>query len=216
MLAKIDGEAQRSLIKTYQIETFPTVYIQQFINGTAQERLIYDGNMTASALYEHLRTLHPLTPELVTSAARFNKLRSQINHHLVVGILFDKAPSEVTELVRALGDMQNKYPHIRFALVEDPKVLPEEVAYQAVSSIILYRHPIFESLLGAFENVVINHREDGVTIDEVATVDNIKKLCKAPRLDFIDQWNKDYYFDFERPIVAIFANHQSVGDLEKN
>jgi len=172
--------------------------------------------MTSAALYERLRSLHPLTPELIKTSDRLNKLRSQINHHLVVGILFDKAPSEVSELVSAFGVMQNKHPNIRFALVEDPTVLPEEVAYQAVSSIILYRHPIFEKLLGAFENVVINHREDGVTIDDEATVANIKKLCKAPRLDFIDQWNVDYYFDFERPIVAIFTNHQSVEDLEKN
>jgi hypothetical protein len=104
----------------------------------------------------------------------------------VVGILFDKAPSEVSELIRAFGDMQNKFPAIRFALIEDPTVLPETVAFQAVSSIILYRHPIFEPVLGAFEDVVINHREDGTTIDEVATVANIKKLCKASRLDLID------------------------------
>jgi len=31
---------------------------------------------------------------------------------------------------------------------------------------ILYRHPLFESFIGAFENIVINHREDGQTIDE--------------------------------------------------
>ena len=207
LLAKIDGDAERSLAQTYQIETFPILYIQQYINGTAQERLVYDGNKTASEIYERLRSLHPLTPQFVRSAERLNQLRSQINHHLVVGILFDKAPSEVTELVRAFGDMQNKFLNIRFALVEDPSVLPEEVAYQAVSSIILYRHPIFEQLLGAFEDVVINHREDGTTIDDVATVANIKKLCKASRLDFIDESNVDYYFDFERPIVAIFTNH---------
>ena len=85
--------------------------------------------------------------------------------------------------------MQNKFPEIRFALVENSTVLPEEIANSAVSSIILYRHPIFEQLLGTFENVVINHREDGFTIDEEGTVNNIKKLCKASRLDLIDKWN---------------------------
>ena len=64
----------------------------------------------------------------MTSAERLKKLRSQINHHLVVGILFDKAPSDVTELERALGVMQNKYPNFRFALVADQSVIPEEVA----------------------------------------------------------------------------------------
>jgi hypothetical protein len=136
---------------------------------------------------------------------------------LVLGILFEKAPSEVLELDRAFGVMQNKFPSLRFALVEDPSILPESIVYGAVSSVILYRHPIFEPVLGAFENVVINYREDEVTIDEEATVENIRKLCRATRLDYIDKYNKeDYGKSFERPIVTIFTNHPSVNDLEKN
>jgi thiol-disulfide isomerase/thioredoxin len=152
----------------------------------------------------------------VTSAERLTKLRSQINHHLVVGILFDKAPSDVGELERAFGVMQNKFPNFRFALVADPSVIPEEIAKQAVSSIILYRHPIFEPLLGAYEDVIISYRVDDATIDEDATVENIKKMFKSQRIDFVDRWNVDLYSDFARPIVTIFTNHPSVEDLEKN
>jgi hypothetical protein len=116
--------------------------------------------MTAFELYTFIREINLFTPGLVTSAEQLAKLRSQINHHLVVGILFDKAPSDVTEIERAFGVMQNKYPNFRFALVSDPSVLPEDIAQQAVSSIILYRHPIFEPLLGAFEDVIISYRVD--------------------------------------------------------
>lgn len=85
-----------------------------------------------------------------------------------------------------------------------------------MSSIILYRHPIFEPLLGAFENVIVSYRVDDSTIDEDATIENIKKLFKSQRIDFVDRWNVDLYSDFERPIVTIFTNHPSVEDLEKN
>ena len=122
----------------------------------------------------------------------------------------------MAELERAFGVMQNKYPNLRFALVADPSVIPEEIAKQAVSSIILYRHPIFEPLLGAYEDVIISYRVDDATIDEEATAENIKKMFKSQRIDFVDRWNVDLYSDFERPIVTIFTNHPSVEDLEKN
>lgn len=113
--------------------------------------------------------------------------------------------------------MQNRNPSIRFALVEDPTFLPQNIASEAISSIILYRHPIFEEVLGSYENVVITHREDGTTIDEDATIQNIMNINKASRLDYIDKDNlADYGEKYEKPIVAIFTTHPSVEDLEKN
>ncbi len=85
-----------------------------------------------------------------------------------------------------------------------------------MSSIIVYHHPIFEPVLGPFVDVVINHREDGLTIDEEATYSNIKDMFKASRLDFLDTWNYDFYNSFEKPIVALFTNHPSVEDLGGN
>jgi hypothetical protein len=64
--------------------------------------------------------------------------------------------------------------------------------------------------------VIINHREDDVTIDEETTVNNIRKMCKAIRLDYIDKYNMADYANFDRPIVAVFSNDKTLEDLEKN
>ena len=58
LLAKIDGEAERNLASTYKIEGFPTIYVQQWINGTAGERIAYNGTMTAHELYKFIREIN--------------------------------------------------------------------------------------------------------------------------------------------------------------
>lgn len=76
-------------------------------------------------------------------------------------MLFDKAPGEKAEIERAFGVMQQKYHNMRFVLVEDPAILPSEVAETAISSIIVLRQPLFTDFLGIYDNVVITQREDG-------------------------------------------------------
>jgi hypothetical protein len=80
--------------------------------------------MTSTDLYRYIRNKKPLMPGGISTVERLNQIRSQVTHHLVVGLLFDKAPDEVAEIERAFGVMQNKYHNMRFVLVEDPAILP--------------------------------------------------------------------------------------------
>jgi 2'-5' RNA ligase len=44
-------------------------------------------------------------PEIITSSERFEKLRTQLSHHLTVGLLFDRRPDEAEEIQRALTEI---------------------------------------------------------------------------------------------------------------
>ena len=95
-------------------------------------------------------------------------------------------------------------------------VLPYEVAYYAVSSVVVLRHPIFEEYVGLLENVIITHLEDGLTIDVERTEQIMRKALRSGKLDFIDALNVELYAAFDRSIVAIVTNHPSVDDLSRN
>ena len=59
---------------------------------------------------------------------------------------------------------------MRFAIIEDSSIVPMSVVMNAVSPIILIRHPIFENLTSYYEDVIITHREDGTSINVDETV----------------------------------------------
>lgn len=105
---------------------------------------------------------------------------------------------------------------MKFALVYDFKVLPKEVAYDAVSPLIVLRHPIFVEVSGLFENVVVTHSDSGSIINEEQTEKNLRKALKSGKIDFVDVMNVELYSSFERNLVAIVTNHASVDDLSKN
>jgi hypothetical protein len=81
---------------------------------------------------------------------------------------------------------------------------------------VVIRHPIFAEYVGLFENVVINHKDDGLTIDEERTERNLRQALRSSRLDFIDAMNVELYSSFDRKIVALVTNHPSVDDLSRN
>lgn len=158
-----------------------------------------------------------MVPERVASKERFEQLRAQVAHHLIVGLLFDKAPMVTVEVERSLHDMQIKNPLLKFVIVEDASVVPEAVVY-AISPIVLIRHPIFEAHLGYYDNVIISYREDGTSIDDELTAQNINSLFVKGRFNFIDGMNgwKITEGKFEKPIVSIIVNHVSVNEIGKN
>jgi hypothetical protein len=82
--------------------------------------------------------------------------------------------------------------------------------------VVVIRHPIFADFVGLFENVVINHKDDGLTIDEERTERNLRHALRSSKLDFIDAMNMELYSNFDRPLVGIVTNHASVDDLSKN
>lgn len=86
----------------------------------------------------------------------------------------------------------------------------------AITPLIILRHPIFEDIIGSTVNVIITYKEDGETVDEEATELSLRKALRSGQLDFIDVMNVELYSDFQRPIVAIVTNHASVDDLSKN
>lgn len=159
------------------------------MNGTPGELVQFEGNRTFKDLYAFIREIKPMEPERVTTSERLAQLRTQVAHHLIVGLLFDKAPMVTREVQRSLYDMQLKNPLLKFVIVEDFSVVPQEVAMTAVSPIILIRHPIFEAHLGYFENVIIAYREDGTSIDDELTVKNIHDIFARSRFNFIDGMN---------------------------
>lgn len=113
--------------------------------------------------------------------------------------------------------MQAKNPDMRFALIEDSSILPQDVGINAVSPIVLIRHPIFENLTTYFEDVIIGYREDGSSINDELTVKNIKNIFKRDRFDILDSLNADQFPLSERPTVAIVVNHPSVNEMgDKN
>jgi hypothetical protein len=144
------------------------------VNGTPEDLILFEGNRTFKELYEFIRQIKPMVPERISTAERLNQLRNQLSHHLVAGLLFDRAPMVVAQVERALYDMQLKNPLIKFVLIEDSSVMPIDTVMNAVSPLILVRHPIFEPHLGYYENVIISYREDGTSIDDDLTVKNIK------------------------------------------
>ena len=158
-----------------------------------------------------------MVPERVATKERFEQLRAQVAHHLIVGLLFDKAPMVTVEVERSLHDMQLKNPLLKFVIVEDSSVVPEAVVY-AISPIVLIRHPIFEAHLGYYENVIISYREDGTSIDDELTVQNINNLFVKGRFNLIDGMNgwKITEGKFEKPIVSIIVNHVSINEIGKN
>jgi hypothetical protein len=81
--------------------------------------------------------------------------------------------------------------------------------------VIVLRHPIFEDFTGLVENVIVNYRDDSITIDEAQTEKNLRQALRS-RLDFLDVMNVELFSNFERSIVAIVTNHPSVDDLSKN
>jgi hypothetical protein len=46
-----------------------------------------------------------MVPEKVETSERLEQLRAQVAHHLIVGLLFDKAPMVTVEVERSLYDM---------------------------------------------------------------------------------------------------------------
>ena len=82
----------------------------------------------------------------------------------------------------------------------------------------MIRHPIFEAHLGYYENVIISYREDGTSIDDELTAQNINSLFVKGRFNFIDGMNgwKITEGKFEKPIVSIIVNHVSVNEIGKN
>jgi hypothetical protein len=158
-----------------------------------------------------------MVPERVTTKERLEQLRGQVAHHLIVGLLFDKAPMVTAEVERSLFDMQLNNPLLKFVIVEDSSVVPEAVVH-AISPIVLIRHPIFEAHLGYYDNVIITYREDGTSIDDELTVQNINKLFVKGRFNFIDGMNgwKITEGNFEKPIVSIIVNHVSINEIGKN
>lgn len=159
-----------------------------------------------------------MEPERISTKERFDQLRKQVSHHLIVALLFEKAPMVVAEVERSFYDMQLKSPLLKFVIVEDASVIPEQMAMTAVSPIVLVRHPIFENHLGYFENVIIAYHEDGRSIDHALTVQSINDIFTRSPFKFIDGMNgqKIYKGEIEKPLVSIIVNHVSVDEVGKN
>ena len=92
-------------------------------------------------------------------------------------------------MASALTVMQRDNPNLRFALVNDSSILPKHIVQGAISPIIIVTHPILEDFQAKLENVVVTHREDGVTINEEQTISNLFTLFRRHRVDFIDVQN---------------------------
>jgi hypothetical protein len=94
-------------------------------------------------------------------------------------------------------------------------VIPYKALDQIVSALVILRHPIFEEFSGIVTNVIINHRSDGVTIDEETTEKNIRRAFRSGKIDYIDVMNVELYSSFERSIVALITTHPSIDDLSR-
>ena len=77
----------------------------RYINGTAGDLILFEGNRTFKDLYAFIREIKPMVPERVSTSERLEQLRAQVAHHLIVGLLFDKAPMVTDEVERSLFDM---------------------------------------------------------------------------------------------------------------
>ncbi len=76
-------------------------------------------------MYSYIRGFSPLFPEVVGSAEQLEKIRNQVTHHIVVGLLYNKNEDDIKEHRRALNEIQSKNQNIKIVLVEDYRVLPE-------------------------------------------------------------------------------------------
>jgi len=79
--------------------------INRYINGTPGDLIPFEGNRTFKDLYAFIREIKPMVPERVETSERLEQLRAQVAHHLIVGLLFDKAPMVTVEVERSLYDM---------------------------------------------------------------------------------------------------------------
>jgi hypothetical protein len=75
------------------------------VNGTSEGRIAYEGLRTADEVYKYIRSYKPMQPKIVKSQAELKRIRDQLSHHLVVGLIYDKPKGEVDELVRALQEI---------------------------------------------------------------------------------------------------------------
>ena len=74
---------------------------------------------------------------------------------------------------------------MKIIVIDNSDILPKEIVTQAISPIIVMRHPIFEEYVGLYEDVVVPYRDDGFTIDDAMTERSLRNTLKG-RLDFMD------------------------------
>lgn len=152
---------------------------------------------------------------MIENAEQLQSLRQRLSHHLVAGLIYNTPIEEANEIVRGLTEISIRNPNFKVVLINDSLVLDINVLDQVISPLIVLRHPIFEEYTGSATNVVINHRADGLTIDEELTEKNIRKALRSGKLDFIDVMNVELFSSFEKSIVAIITTHPSVDDLSR-
>lgn len=75
-MAKIDGDKEQTLSTHYQIDGYPSLYVQQYVNGSAEELLVYQGNRTFKEVYDFIRQTKPMVPEYVHTKERLEQLRN--------------------------------------------------------------------------------------------------------------------------------------------
>lgn len=106
--AKIDSDREPSLAKQFDVDGLPSLFLEQFTDGESEGRVTYDGIRTADEVYKFIRGFRPMVPEVITSSEKLQRLRNQLSHHLVVGLLHDKSEAEVEELIRGFTEIQTK------------------------------------------------------------------------------------------------------------
>jgi hypothetical protein len=143
----------------------PLLIVQQYNDFRAGEIVLFNGEHRFLDIYTFIRTLKPLFIEKVKTYERFEQLRAQVSHHLFVGLLYDKVPFVTEDVHRFLFTMQSKNPLLKFVIVEDKQVVPNEIR-NAVSPLVMVRHPVFAPLFGLFEDIVISYREDSKSIND--------------------------------------------------
>ena len=127
---------------------------------------MFNGEHRFLDIYTFIRTLKPLFIEKVKTYERFEQLRAQVSHHLFVGLLYDKVPFVTEDVHRFLFTMQVKNPLLKFVFVEDWQIVPNDILRNAVSPLVMVRHPVFAPLFGLFEDIVISYREDSKSIND--------------------------------------------------
>lgn len=103
--------------------------------------------------------------------------------------------------------MQQYYPHIKFAYIDDLSLVPDKFSALIHSEIVIIRCP----LLDEYQFV----RDVEITNNIEKTLANLGNALKSD-VDYLDSENINLYASFQKPIVGIVSTHHTIHNIEKN
>lgn len=113
------------LAHQFKVDELPSLFTEDYTGGRLRYRKKFNGERSAHGVMNEIRELVNLHPEYIGNPERYNGIRRQVTHHVVVGYV--ESGDSYDEYSNILNDLQNSFITYKFMIAKDLSSLPKEL-----------------------------------------------------------------------------------------